>query len=334
MKKYIILLFTVWTSNLFAQSKQDLYCNPDIVWAAIIEFDIIPDAPEDQNWDEYQVSGLSSTAFQQKNKPLAKNTQTLGEYMVGSIWDWKVYATPSLENTLAPQGLELNYYPNGEPETFGDLGKEIPRKEFSALRIRSIIYYDQAKMLFLMKPLAAAIMRPEYDLPEQVLSYDVVGWTAISPLEEGQAEKADWGMRIYRDLPFEDAKGFKIEWTAEESCYKMMEQIRENKEPIKLSPADDLEATKTLEKEELEKLGIIEIEEADEFGFEPVIVKKAIPQGNFRGVQLGFDLYWDAEKKELLAKQQSFAPIYEATQTDVWGAINRELKQLFVRILK
>lgn len=55
----------------------------------MIEFDIILDAPEDQNWNEYQVSGLSSTAFQQINNPLAKNTQTLGEYMVGSIWGKK-----------------------------------------------------------------------------------------------------------------------------------------------------------------------------------------------------------------------------------------------------
>lgn len=83
-----------------------------------------------------------------------------------------------------------------------------------------------------MQPIAAAIMRPEYDVPEKVESYYLVGWTPIAVTDEERVAKAAWGMRIYRDFPFEDAKGFKIEWAAEESCYKMMEQICENKEPL------------------------------------------------------------------------------------------------------
>jgi hypothetical protein len=332
MHKYLILAFLALAINLSAQTKQELYCNPDIVWAAIIEFDVIPDAAENQNWNEYEISGLSLTAFRQKNKPLAKNDQSLGEHMIGSIWDWEVYASSALKTTLAPQSLELNYYPNGEPETFGDLGKEIPRKEFSALRIRAILYYDQAKMLFLMKPLAAAIMRAEYDVPSKVQSYYLVGWTPISVVDEAQTAKAAWGMRIHRDLPFEAAEGFKIEWKAEEACYKMMDQIRENPASIALNAADDLDGNTTLDETTVAELGIVEVEEMDEFGFEPKIEQKAIPQESFKGVQIGFNLYWDAEKKELSAKQISFAPIYERPLID-WEA-KSELQRVFLRKLK
>ena len=49
----ILLLLFSWNINAFAQTKQEIYNNPDIVWAGIIDLDFVVDADTNTNWKQY-----------------------------------------------------------------------------------------------------------------------------------------------------------------------------------------------------------------------------------------------------------------------------------------
>ncbi|MFK7951139.1 MAG: hypothetical protein AB8G11_26395 [Saprospiraceae bacterium] len=314
MKKTILLLMIILLNiNAFAQTKQEIYCNSDIVWAGIIDMDFVVDADTNTNWKEYVISDLDNW-FQQKTTE-TNPTKTLNELILENVETLQFYEYDSLKYEKHYQSLELSD-PLHEPETYGDNGKPFSAKAFNVFRLKCFFYYDKSTLDFKIVPQAVGVLRPIYDAPDEVLNYNILGWlpiehVVIEALEQSKSvkindEKSVLKFQFQRDIPFYAAKVFKQEWTDEEAIDDFMTKIRQKAETIELyEPYEneqmDSETIKTLGLDEITALRFDAYEETQEY----------VPWSTemYQGIRFSMNWFWNEETKSLSLLTTDFSPL-------------------------
>ena len=307
--KQSIFLFTIllWNINVFAQTKQEIYNNPDIVWAGIIDLDFVVDADSSTNWKEYAISDLDDWF---KQKTAESNPQkTLNEIIIENVETLQFYEYDRLKYEKHYQSLELSD-PLVEPETYGENGKPFLASAFNVFRLKCYFYYDKSTLDFKIVPQAVAVMRPIYDAPDEVLSYDILGWLSVEHL--AKAIKINDAIQVCnfkfeRDIAFYSAKVFKQEWTDEEAVDNFMANIRRKAETIELYEPYE---TKRMNSETISILGLDEIyglrfdadyEETQEYvPWSPEV---------YQGIRFSMNWIWNAERQQLSILTTDFAPL-------------------------
>lgn len=308
MKQQIILIITLFLYfNASAQTKQEIYCNPDIVWAGIIEVDFVVDADTSTDWKLYQASGLHEH-FQQKTAE-TNPTKTLNEIVIGNAHLLQFYRQDSLKYKLHYQELDIRNWGN-VPDTYGDDWERIPASVFNVFRLKSIIYYDKSTLEFKIIPQAVAVLYPNED-SDVILSYGILGWLPVEYLPQAvkiNDENSVLNFQFQRDFPFEAVQVFKQEWTTETTINNFMATIRRKAATIKLyEPYEDT----LMDSEEIKLLGLDEIYGLRFDAYEETEEYVPWSADEYKGIRFSMNWFWNEETKSLSILTTDFAPLIE-----------------------
>lgn len=309
MKRIVFLLLVILLNiNLFAQTKQEIYCNADIVWAGVVELDFVVDADSSTDWEAYKISDLNQLF---KQKTLDSNPEkSLNEIIIGNAEVLQFYRFDSLKHEIHYQELDIRNWAI-EPDTYGDDWERIPASEFNVFRLKCFFYYDKSTQDFKIVPQAVAVLLPTYDVSELVLDYNILGWLPVEHLVKTvkiNDENFVLNFQFQRDLPFQNVKVFKQEWTTEETINNFMATVREKAETIELyEPYKD----SLMDSEEIKLLGLDEIyglrfdvyEETEEF----------VPwdADEYIAIRFSMNWFWREETKSLSISTTDFSPLIQ-----------------------
>ncbi len=316
--KNIIVGFLLGITTLtFGQTKQDIYCNPNITWAGEVDIDIIVNADSTINWKAYRISHLDSF-FKQKIKPLQSQEKTLNELIMSEIETIQFYEYDSLKYKKEFASLNLTD-PLYEPENYGDQGGRLPADAFNVIRLRAYIYYDISKIGFSIEPKAIAVLRPLYDMPSEILGYDVLGWLPVDKLQKAlSATKIDFRAVISRDISFEQIRIFKQEWTKDKVMELFIAKVRKQAATIEIFEENwDGELEKMTENA-IQKVGTDELMVMRFDEFDPK--EQFVPWAGslYSGLKFKMNWYWDDEQFHI--QPLFFAPLYPVeNDSDVIG---------------
>lgn len=307
--------------NAFAQTKQEIYCNSDIVWAGIVEVDFVVNADTSTDWMKYELNNLHHL-FRQKTAE-TNPKKALNEIIIENADVLQFYRFDSLKHKLHYQELDIRNWAI-EPDTYGDDWERIPASEFNVFRLKCLIYYDKSTLDFKIVPQAVAVLFPTYDFSDNISEYNILGWLPVEFLSKVikiNDEKSILNFQFQRDFPFDSVKVFKQEWTTDEVINNFMATIRrkaeeeiryfesnfEFKNELKLyQPYEDT----LMEYEEIQLLGLDEIyglrfdadfEEKQEF----------VPWSadEYKGIRFSMNWFWNDETKSLSILTTKFAPL-------------------------
>lgn len=305
----LIMLFFIIQTTILAQTKQAIYNNPNIVWAGIVDLDFVIDADSNTNWKKYEISGFNYE-FKQKTRPLKAHKQTLNELIINEVATIQFYEYDSLKYKKSYQSLELSD-PMYEPENYGDEGKLFSFKAFNVFRLKCFIYYDKLELNFRLVPQAVAVMRPLYDVPEEILGYDILGWLPVEHLAEAintNDKNNDWATHFDRDLPLYSVKVFKQEWTVEEVMNDFMHNIRKQAATIELYQ-NTWEGIHKMEAENIKLLGLDELFAASFDGFDEEAQYVPWSPEMYQGIRFSMNWFWSDKKQTLSIQQEAFSPL-------------------------
>lgn len=302
MKKItIVFLLFVINHALLAQTKMDIYTNPDIVWAGIVDIDLVIDADTSTDWKYYEISGLGKH-LKQYSKDLKPNKKALNQIIIDNVKKIQFYQYDSLKHKM---DAELQ---NNEVES-----KRLSTSAFDVFQLRCFIYYDKKTLNFRIKPLAVAILSSEDDTGNALI-YHKLGWIPVSEWSKRinlKDENIVYAKRFFRDISFEKVNVFKREWSIEQVMKQLMSEVHRESETIQLFTSDIFEPAKLLSNEEIKQLGVDEIyamkfDSLDE-------EQQFIPWSSdvFKGIRLTLDWIWDDAQKSILVEESAFAPLYE-----------------------
>jgi hypothetical protein len=317
MKKLTILsLLLVTSSALLAQTKMDIYTNSNIVWAGIVDIDIVINADTSTDWKYYEISGLGKY-LKQYSKDLKPNEKALNQIIIDNANEISFYQYDSLKDKVNYPMAEL-YEPGYEPQSNGDKNGRLPASEFDVFRLRCFIYYDKTTLNFKIKPLAVAILNSEDDTGN-ALDYHELGWLPVAKWVSEMSlrdESLTFSKRFYRDITFEEVNVFKREWNIEQVMQQLMDEVRQQSETIQLFTSDVFEPRKKLLSDEVKLLGTDEIYamKFDSFDEEQQFVPWS--PAVFKGVRLTLNWSWDDIQKSLFVKESAFGPLYEVVEAD------------------
>lgn len=310
MKQYFLLLIVLFIKfNTSAQTKQDIYCNPDIVWAGMIEVDFVVDADTSTDWKLYKASGLHEH-FKQKTAE-TNPKKTLNKIVVGNAHLLQFYRQDSLKYKIHYQELDIRNWEN-VPDTYGDDWERIPASMFNVFRLKSIIYYDKSTLEFKIIPQAVAVLYPNED-SDVILSYGILGWLPVEYLPQAikiNAENSILNFQFQRDFSFEAVKVFKQEWTTEETINNFMATIRRKAETIKLyEPFDDT----LMDEEEIKLLGLEQISGLRFDAYEETEEYVPWSAEEYKGIRFSINWFWNEETKALSVLTTDFSPLVRIT---------------------
>jgi len=330
---FSVALFITFSIGLNAQTKQDIYCNEDIVWAGISEIDVVIDADSNIDWKTYKISNLGSF-YKQYERDLKENPKPLNEIIVDDGAQIEFYPTDELDYPVDYNWLEWTD-PMYEPENFGDQGGRFPASAFDVFRLRCYLYFDKSKNEFQLSPFAVGVMRSVYDAPDEVFDYEILGWMPVNEWKENFLEDKNitFAKRFYRDIDFEEIYVFKKEWHLEKVLDTMMTYVRSNARTIELyeTTYDSLDGSRRLEVEEIKTLCTDEImavrfDETDYEDYEIQLVPWSASQ--YAGLRLTIDWAWNSSKHTFHATLNAYSP-YEHFTNDFDEVLY--LKPLFLR---
>ena len=132
MKEQVIqLIIVLFSINAFAQTKQEIYCNSNIVWAGSVEVDFVVDADTSTDWNRYKINDLHFMFKQKTEKTNSK--KTLNETIIENAEVLQFYWSDSLKHEIHYQELDIRNW-DVEPDTYGDDWERIPASEFNVFR--------------------------------------------------------------------------------------------------------------------------------------------------------------------------------------------------------
>lgn len=326
------VFFLISMSSLFAQTKQEIYCSPNIVWAGRVDIDFVPDAVKNENWDVYKVSHLSNEGFQQSSKDLiSSNDQTIAELVIGASEGIDFYQSTALKSKIPYQALDLTD-PMIEPENFGDPGVPYPANSFNVFRVHCFIYYNKEDLSFHLLPQAIAVLQPQYDVPSEVLGYNVLGWLEVGEWTKIVSSKT-WAKRIYRDVAIEDIQVFKQEWTIDVVLEQMLTSIREQARTLSLANAENLDGTLPLVADDIKMLGLEETPTLESEMYEELPLYLPMHPSRFIGLNLSLDWSWNIKSNAIELNYHAFAPIYQDLNILCDDCNQEALQYLFVKVM-
>lgn len=306
----ILLLCLNYTTST-AQTKKEMYCDENIVWAGSTEIDFVIDADSNINWRTYKISGLGHH-FRQFSKDLKPNIKPLNEIIIQNADDITFYDNYDISEPSNYDMLDLTD-PLHQTETYGENGKPYPPAIFEVFRLRCLVYYDKTEMNFRVIPQAVAILRSNYEVIEEVFNYQTLGWLPIAEWSKTMNLKAKdiiFAKRFYRDLAFDKVNVFKREWTIHEVVGNMMDSIRKQSETIVLNKIDDLDGTKLMPSSDIHHIGMDEVYAMQFDSFDEKQEFVLWLNSDFKGIRLTLDWTWNKDEKAISIKQQAFAPIH------------------------
>lgn len=314
----IIFLFLIINNQLSAQTKMEIYTNPNIVWAGIVDIDVVIDADSSTNWEYYEISDLGDK-LKQFSKDLKPNEKALNEIIIEDVYDIPIYQTDSLKYKYDYNMLDI-FYAIENPEYYGYEQKKLPAALADVFRLRCYIYYNKSTLNFEIKPLAVCVLRSENDTGN-ALSYTEIAWLPVSEwtkMMNIEEDKFTFAKRFYRDIAFENIRVFKQEWTISEVMENMMIVIRKEAGTVELYEKGSLDGEKRLSKEIIELIGLEAVTGFDPLSFEEYLEYASVLSGkDFVGLRLSLDWLWNDLKKSIIVHQTTFAPIHKTnTMTD------------------
>lgn len=309
----IIFLFLITNYQLSAQTKMEIYTNPNIVWAGIVDIDIIIDKDSLTDWKHYEISGLGGF-LKQHSKPLKPNQKALNEIIIEDIYDVSVYQTDSLKYKYDYNMLDI-FYEVENPEYYGYEQKKLPAALSDVFRLRSFIYYDKSTLNFKIQPLAVCMMRSEDDTGNAI-SYTEIGWLSVSEWTEMMNinnENITFAKRFYRDIAFEDVRVFKQEWTIAQTMESMMNEIRQQSETITLFTINPYYDEDTMSNYTIKQLATEEVITFNIDTFDEESQDIPLSSAYFKGLRLNLDWLWNDDNQSLYIHQTGFSPLMEDT---------------------
>lgn len=316
--KRISIFFTailLLTSHLSAQntklSKQEIYCNENIVWAGTLYTDIVPDAADDKDWSEYidEESELDSLFVNTSSRNLIENkTTTLQQLIIDNINDIPSYETELLKSKQIEQSVEMELYDDSHVDDYGSKGTPYPSSLFEAFRLKCFVYYLKNEKQFVIQPEAVALMRAEYDAPDKISNYTTVGWL---PIEEWQkktdisSKEITWAKRIYKDVDIKEIEVFKKEWHHEKIFTTMTDGIRKNPTNYTIYSGKDKDTKSEISKENVELIATYEeVSIQDDYPFE-TFYNLPYDGYEFAGLHFSMDWIWN-DNNQLSIQQNTF----------------------------
>ncbi|MEM9824116.1 MAG: hypothetical protein AAF985_23725, partial [Bacteroidota bacterium] len=234
------------------QNKQQVFADPEIVWAAYFEIDVVPDLPLEQIRQKHArlpnlIEGYGQLSHTLKFFESAIDTsrhQMLNGFILGQTESIEFYeaAGPAhlarsqkLNNRLHHWNLALEDV-NVEPETFGTY-QMLPRDYFEVFRLKGILYYRKDVHNFYAIPEAVALLKNLDGDSKAVWDYEVVAWMPVSDALKQSGWNTDlttWAQNIERSIPLTDLFVFKQDWTSDEVFAQQTGYLRKNAEQIKV----------------------------------------------------------------------------------------------------
>lgn len=336
MKKISIVLIVSLLSTFFvkSQTKQEIYCNSNIIWAGIVDIDIVPNLQKDQNWDVFGESGLSKLNFNQKSTYLKKGEKILSDQVIGHANDGTLdfYNDATLKTKIDYQLLELTA-PNIEPETIGERGKEYPASSFEVYRLRCLVYYQKDQLDFKVIPQTVAVIRTEYDGPNSNAFYNILGWLPVQEWVETMqvADKnITWAQCIHSDVQLRNIKVFKQELTIQEVFEKdLVQNLLEDPSKYELLVTQNFKESKPMTAEEKKEVCTDEIVEFDPNSYEEIISRIPKTAYGFVGINFSINWAWNNTTKQFYTQQIQSSPILH--NMDIYS--NETSKEMFLNYM-
>lgn len=314
MQKLSLFILCCLVITLNAQTKQEVYCNPSIVWAGIVDIDMVPNLSKDQNWDTFAESGYSKLNFNQKSEGLKESGKTLSDYVIKHANDGTLdfYNDATLKSKIDYQLLELTD-PNIEPETIGDRGKEYPASNFEVYRLRCLLYYEKDQLDFKLVPQAVAVIRTEYDGPYSKAFYNTLGWLPVqewTKTMQATDENITWAQNIHSDIALRKIRVFKQEQTIKEVFEQdLIANILKKTNEVQLLTTNNFEAYKPMTKDEIIKACNYEIPVFDDENFEESTIFQPKSAYDFVGINFSINWAWNNTNKQFYIQQTQYSPI-------------------------
>lgn len=324
-KLVLIIVCILCVKMTFAQTKQDVYCNENIVWAGIGEMDIVIDSDSNTDWKAYKISHLGSF-YKQYHRDLKENPKPLNQLIIEDADVVDFYATDKLKEKIDYNLLDLTD-PMYEPENYGDQGGRFPAAAFDVFRLRYYLYFDQSNNDFHISPIAIGVMRSTYDAPDEVFDYEILGWLSVNEWKSTffKNDNIAFTRRFYRDVAFEDIYVFKKEWSIYQVMDTMTARIRkegiatwwsEGEVELYEMTYDSLDGSRRLSSQEMERIGTYENVTITEDGWDWEEKIEYVPwnaDDYYKGLRLTLDWAWDNSKYNFYSRFQAYAPLYEVT---------------------
>lgn len=338
MSKLILLFVLSFPIFLLAQPdaqpvdpaeryKQSMYCQPAIRWAGIVDVDVLPDPDPNLNWDSFRKSGFSSLNYKQYTATSPAHAPELTQHLLDAIKAKKlmVYETSRLARQKELGEGDLYYLPaEAEGKTI-----EYEAEDFQILRLKCLIYYRENGGGFGLTPIAAMIVRPEWDYIEYDGKplYRPLGWIKI---QQGKAAQPAWSKVIHTDVKASSIQVFKLDWTYEQTVKDLLHAAQSNANTT-LYSVQALDGTPVLTKEQLQELSARE-----DFAFDPETFEEyqvRVPKESFDlvGMTISTELMWDDGQHQLYLQATQFAPLIHNMDIfcDDCDGVNMFLERLF-----
>ena len=198
---WLLLVYGWSCQNSQAQTlkKYDLYNNPNVVWAAEVDLDLVERPDTTFTWDDFAESGYSKRDFKANGFLwTVKGGAFLGQdHLVKAInsKQLKQYYSDALEGPPLDFLIDLDEDPD----------------PIAVLRLRCWVYYDTTAPILQIHPLAVGLMRVQRQAPG-VTQYREVGWI---PVLDTPLPNSTWDGEVHHDVPWNRFRIFKQEWTTE-----------------------------------------------------------------------------------------------------------------------
>lgn len=286
--------------------QQQLFCNPDIVWAGTLDLDVLPDVDTNTNWDAFHESGLSSRNFTQSDTVLVMGDTTLAAYIWQALLQngMPLYAVDSLQDPIPRNQLNVSDW-SQENDPDGNF-PVLDAYHLEILRLRCYVYYNQRLACFRLVPFAVDLITTEYDGPQSKAFYNSTGWM---PVTTTSARSLDWEKLIHRDVDLRQTFVFKQAWTLEQCMGQLIDLAFEQPSMQQKYAPDQLNHPTLLSSNTLKELVSHLEEEEDPDTYEIITVIQKINAARLIGSTFSIRLGWNDTQQRLYVQPVGYAPI-------------------------
>lgn len=336
LRNYFLLLNSLccW-ATLYAQPnnsqalQQQLFCDPAIVWAGMVDVDLLPDTHPDQAWNPYRESGLTASNFTQRDTTLVVGDTSLAAYIWQALLaeNMPLYAEDSLQQVIPRDELQVVDW--SKIDEAADDYPPMAAEQLEILRVRCYVYYNRQKAGFQVVPLAVGLITTEYDGPESAAFYNLVGWMPVTTASTGAL---DWEKLIHRDVDLRNAVVFKQMWRLEQCMGQMVDLAFDAPTIQRKYAPEGLNQPSPISAETL-KASVSEIfEQIDPDTYELSEEVHKIPAARLIGSTFSIRLGWNAAQQRLYAQPVGYALIQSNMDLLCEGAACLEERMYLKRV--